>query len=597
MYNFEKNLNNFVLAEAYNFKNGEEVINAIENKQVGVKINPKFSDPNVLKPLLCRDFNEFFSRCKAKQIQDTTYGIQFLLSHTDPATLSLAVKDDAIYEFLKSYKKPWVKELNTYTVFMNNQYNKIYWHEFEKQVQEESQNHGKKSKGSGNIKDADILYSDNTWWLAVPKSFDGEKAIAFYGKKGEKQTPTGWCTRCDIGYYNHYTFNGKRPLYVIRNWATGKSYQLAFMDDSVEFLDQDDVKGDEITMGDLQKLPDNLLKLVKDTKGRTLLDFKNAPTVSDPKKEKDKRYTSSPMHDSVSEAKYGSEVDVGCGLVRQKILNFSEACSQKNPLSKFFNIENGEYTTNIKEKTFVRIDKAYKYTVKDKPDIWFIYTASDKSGVDGSLSISSKAFNDMRWEERAKWEKCAEDDFGKTKHFDKLIQKRDLESYLHALESKISSRLNTEEFWKTITNNTKDILKSAGWVKVSRTNRVGLWLKPDPKDEETGAWDAPDTLVKRFTFMPMSIQVKKDDDTYSYITFTKNGSPVTFNKASGAYYDYKNEEYREKLSPEEFIAAKKVAMAMVKEIMKMSEWKELHQRYNENRDHKTSPLYENYFNY
>ena len=41
---------------------------------------------------------------------------------------------------------------------------------------------------------------------------------------------------------------------------TGKSYQLAFMEYGVEFLDQNDVKGDEVTTGDLNKIPDNLLK-------------------------------------------------------------------------------------------------------------------------------------------------------------------------------------------------------------------------------------------------------------------------------------------------------------------------------------------------
>ena len=66
-----------------------------------------------------------------------------------------------------------------------------------------------------------------------------------------------------------------------------KSYQLSFKEYGVEFLDQNNKKGDEVTIGDLNKIPDNLLKLVKHPKnGRTLLDYKTSRNrlINAPKK-------------------------------------------------------------------------------------------------------------------------------------------------------------------------------------------------------------------------------------------------------------------------------------------------------------------------
>jgi hypothetical protein len=183
--------------------------------------------------------------------------------------MQVAVREDGLYEFLKSYKKPWVKQLIQYKEFMEDDgtsFNRRL-HELEKAIQYEQSNHGKAAKGSGDLQDVKVPYDDGTWKLMIPSSFQGEKAAAFYIKDG-KETPTEWCTRAEESYYNRYSKNA--PLYIIRNMKTGNSYQMAFTKEThwdddksemrVHFLDQNDAKGDEITLGDLSKIPNELLK-------------------------------------------------------------------------------------------------------------------------------------------------------------------------------------------------------------------------------------------------------------------------------------------------------------------------------------------------
>ena len=136
----------------------------------------------------------------------------------------------------------------------------------------------------------------------IPQSFEGEKAAAFYIKDG-KETPTEWCTRCEKHYYDSYT--KQAPLYIIRNMKTGKSYQMAVeggkgWDDEeyaiVHFLDQNDVKGDEITQGDLSKIPNELLKHIPipvgKAKGKTMANYNADKPLPDPNAGR-KHYTDS----------------------------------------------------------------------------------------------------------------------------------------------------------------------------------------------------------------------------------------------------------------------------------------------------------------
>ena len=260
-----------LLTEGYNFTNADEVMSAIKTNQVGVKILRFFKDEKQDHVPIKLAFKKFFERCESLGIKDTTYGVQLLCSKCETLQdLKNAINDDGLYEFLKSYKKPWVKQLPEYKEVLANLYNSTLWHNLEKAIQEEQVKHGKVSKGSGELKDVKIPYDDGTWKLMIPSSFEGEKAAAYYIKDG-KETPTNWCTRANEHYYKEYTKDA--PLYIIRNMKTGKSYQMAFTIESgpgwddedyenitVHFLDQNDENGDEITNGDLSKIPNELLK-------------------------------------------------------------------------------------------------------------------------------------------------------------------------------------------------------------------------------------------------------------------------------------------------------------------------------------------------
>lgn len=281
-----------IITEGYKFETAEQAYDAIQSKKLGVKINPNFlvnnDDLKEFKARILRTrLSAFYTNAKSLGINDPTYGVQFLISHTSNIDqLSSAISNDAIFTYLQNYKKPWVKQLSKYNDFINKPYNRDTWHDFEKEIQENLDKHGKANKGSGIQDDVKILYPKDSegWELKMPLSFAGSKAAAFYGKEGEEQKPTHWCTRADIRYYNHYTKNNKFPLYIFRNYKTGKSYQMAISYDeynqvNIDFLDQNDNNGDEITNGDLSKIPDKLLSLIKFKNGKTLKNYKNEKTI------------------------------------------------------------------------------------------------------------------------------------------------------------------------------------------------------------------------------------------------------------------------------------------------------------------------------
>lgn len=593
MYNFENKLNKYILTEAFNWKNGEEVINAISNKQVGVKLNASFKEmDDGEKIFLKRDLDEYFSRCNKLNIKDTAYGIQFLLSHTTTRTISQAVKNDGLYEFLKSYKKPWVKELDVYKDFLSWQYDNDLWHNFEKVVQREQNNHGKVSKGSGNLQDVKVLYSDDEWWLGTPTSFNGEKAIAFYGKKGGTQTPCEWCTRADIEYYNMYTHNNKDPLYVFRNWKTGDSYQLAFMDDSVEFLDQFDSKGDDVSKGDLSKLPDNLLKLVKHPGGRTLLDYKNAPLDDNEKLKKNKKYTSNPAK-GASDAVLGKPVELQNGVIKQEILNFSDEIDKKNAMSSFFSMPGGKYVTNKRIINYSKRAKATKYYLKGHQDAFLIYTATSKGGLDSCGIIQSKGYQDAGDDYASRVEDVADADFGKDKNLKRqevgYAKENKIKMQLGSLNDKINA-----SFFDNLSDKYASLLAPLGYNEIVGVNSSRAPIVARFKNNEN-SWDGPSDKLDHLYFLPMAIRFKKSDGSREDVTFFSH-RPESCGAANKAYINYGTENKR-LATPEEFKQLKKLGMTIGREIAKFPEWKELHQNYNNNRNHKNSKLYENYFNY
>lgn len=182
-----------LLTEGYNFSNVDEVLSAIKSNQAGVKINNSIKAASAAT-LLKYYFRYFFERCESLGVKEKTYGIQLLLSKSESvALLSRIVETDGFYEILKSYKKPWVKEMPAFQSLMERK----TWdstsletlHNLEKDIQREQENHGKKSKGSGEMQDVKVLHDDGTWKLMQPTSFQGEKAAAYYTKDG-KETPT-----------------------------------------------------------------------------------------------------------------------------------------------------------------------------------------------------------------------------------------------------------------------------------------------------------------------------------------------------------------------------------------------------------------------
>lgn len=396
MYNFDKIK---VLLEAYKFTNEEEVYDALEANRIGVKILPEYKDKTKWN-YACEKLRKFFKTCKELDIKDTTYGVQLLLSKVPPENLENVINTDGFYELLKSRNKQWVKELKEFQDLMNE---KVWFgsitndlHKFEKIVQDNQTSHGKSSKGSGNLKDVNVLYDDGTWKLMTVNTFEGVKAASFYNENGKEKT-TNWCTRADISYFNRYTNNGKNPLYIFRNLKNGKAYQMAFENDGsdddvyIHFLDQDDVKSDEITQGDFSKLPDNLLKLVKspfgNLKGKSLLDYKKAEET-DPNEGK-KGYVDK-RNEKFKDAGYVDDKTVEKIVNKEAYLPFKEFIEKFGRIKKQVSVGGAMQPTNTdKLNTYfykgIKVVNNYgekagyrKYFFEKRPDIWITTVAYAK---------------------------------------------------------------------------------------------------------------------------------------------------------------------------------------------------------------------------
>jgi len=581
-----------LLIEGYNFSNADDAMAAIESNQVGVKIDPSYKQLNGnTKSFTRRSLGKFFNKCEQLGIKDTTYGVQLLLSKTNDINLEQAVETDGLYEFLKSYKKPWVKELPEYQEFINSKYNKELWHNLEKSIQENQANHGKVAKGRGQIKDVKVAYDDGTWKLLIPSSFEGEKAAAFYIKDG-KETPTEWCTRCEKDYYNMYT--EMAPLYIIRNMKSGKSYQLAFTHRNVEFLDQNDEKGDEVTTGDLTIIPDKLLSLIKHPKnGKTLLDYKNARKEVGKAPDKKGYVKSDEAGVYPSQFKYGPVSYLGRNVCKKEVLNFT-LDSIDDSLSSYFK-KDGKVKVDIE---YAKKHKSTAYFIKGKEDALYILQTmknwdNDKITVDGTI-FETKPFQDLSEKEKDAVREEANLDFGITKKRERDYRKR--ENKLGSVEKFNRKYSDTNIEWDKIVDNVNNKIKIKS-LKFEKLQSFG----PTPRFGFSGEWGTKalfgKTLVNTLYFMPtrifensLSPNMRNQPVTVMFKT-PYEGDGVHFRSLKRAEYnaDWTKaktaiaitgsdwNDYFE-LSPEEFKLCKRIAAEIQKEIIKDPEFRKLNTR-------------------
>ena len=568
-----------LLTEGYNFTNVDEVMSAIKTNQIGVKIDPSYKELNGNTSSHVRlNLLKFFNKCERLGIKDTTYGIQLLLSKTNDMTLNRAVINDGLYEFLKSYKKPWVKQLPEYKEIMNKPYDDTLWHDLEKAIQEEQSKHGKSSKGSGQLKDVKTLYDDGTWKMLVPSSFEGEKAAAYYIKDG-KETPTNWCTRVSDYHYNHYTEEG--PLYIIRNMKTGKSYQLAFTENRVAFLDQNDEKGDEVTNGDLSKIPDELLKLIKHPEnGKTLLDYKKRSMDDSIPSKKGRLPTNkefvgpdqlSRPDKNTSFIKFGPEINIGLEIIK-KHPNISDATDSIKDLIKYvckkeilnFSDEADKmsnYDSDAKvnlffnNSSYIKKGKATAYYFKTKPNaLYFLFRKNSRIIERGK----SKKFYDIEPLEQAVIETAAAIDFGIGKHNSRELQK--LESFPDAgdlgqkiLEKSLSQCLNKV--------NNSNIFENSNFKKVVHFSLFCGEIRSIVNE----------TLISRLT-----LETKKGHEIILIFFDSSKRKEVPFNKANCVKILTDSERQD---SGKLFLEAKKIALSLMKEVIKLPEYKKFHDNY------------------
>lgn len=360
---------NIVLTEAIKINTPEEAYNLIKTKQIGVKVesswtqllNGKLIDSDEKRIL------DFLKKVMNVTDKDKVFAVQLVANKVPVNDLITKMNFSSLKEIVACKNKPWAKAIPEYKdiiQFNNKKYNKDEWENVAEKLQNEGKDHGKTNKGGGNKKEIKKLYEDETWGLYIPLSYEGEKAIAYYGKKGEKQIPCNWCTRCEEHYYNTYTFDNTKPMYVLRNYVTGKSYQFAYDKNEVYFLDQEDKEGDEITNGDISSIPDNLLKLIR-INNKTLLDFKKEMSRANPRKGE----ITNPQTDFAL-AEWSKPKNEN-GIITQFMTNLNN----KEDTSKFTKfLIDGKPVKFDKRNNYLK-----KYYYEDKPN-YFIVAILSKNG-------------------------------------------------------------------------------------------------------------------------------------------------------------------------------------------------------------------------
>lgn len=598
-----------LLTEGYNFANADDVLAALESNQIGAKIDLSFKklDGNT-KAFVRRSLNKFFNKCEQLGVKNTTYGVQLLFAKTNNTNLDQAIENDGLYEFLKSCKKPWVKELPEYQEFINKKYSEELWHKLEKVIQENQLSHGKAAKGSGQIKDVQEPYNDGIWRLLIPQSFEGEKAAAFYIKNG-KETPTKWCTRCEKNYYDMYT--EMAPLYIIRNMKSGKSYQLAFTYRGVDFLDQNDEKGDKVTTGDLTAIPDKLLSLIKHPKNeKTLLDYKNSRKDIGEIPSKKGYVKSDEAGTRLSQFKYGPATPLGRNVYKKDVLNFT----LDNVEDSFSNYFKKEVKVNVE---YAKKHKATVYFIKGKEDALYILQTVKKHNGKGTLvdgwAYETISFQRLSENEKEAVREEANLDFGKAKR--KERQEKEREEKYGSVERYNQKYIERDDVWDKITESVNNKIK----IKNQKFERL-QGFGPTPRfglvniEQKTKTLYGK-TLVNTLYFLPTrifenSLPQNMRNQPVAVMFKSPNGarseslkSPVcnsdwikakTAIVITGSGWD----DYIE-LSAEEFKLCKRIASEIQKEIIKDSEFRKLNARRRIEQANHNPSLFEevNYFNY
>lgn len=203
----------------------------------------------------------------------TDQAITFMLrAAKKPADLDNFLADylDAVTMYGQCYDAGWFKAQEVQqavnAVFEPKSFPSKELHSLEKLLQDTK---AKKSK-SKNVKAANsnslytTLYEDGTWKLCVPKSFEGDSELASHIVPFDGRTKTAWCTASSKYYFDRYSYNNTKPLYVFQYFKDGKyteAWQLAFMKKHIEFMDKEDSANYRFV---LEKAPEELLELVKD---------------------------------------------------------------------------------------------------------------------------------------------------------------------------------------------------------------------------------------------------------------------------------------------------------------------------------------------
>lgn len=574
-----------LLTESFRLTNAEEVYNALEANRVGVKLLPEYKN-NIKWGYTCEKLNKFFKKCENLGIKDTTYGVQLLLSKCEPNNLENIINSEGFYELLKSYKKPWVKELPEFQTVMNAK----FWlgstvkdlEDLQETIRENQSNHGNAKKGGGDLEDVKELYNDGTWVLQQPTSFKGAKAASFYFEDGKK-TPTNWCTRADIRHYDNYSKD--QPLNIIKNLKNGKAYQLAFFDDRIEFLDQHDEKGDEITRGDLSKIPEGLLKLVKRKQdGRSLLDYKKAV-----EKEKPGRNQLDPSRassaDDFDKFEFGPVVQLRDGVCKQEILNYTFD-NKKDVLKQYFTTLKD--VKNVKGFQFPRKNKATCYFLKSNPNAKLIlvttkgYEDPKKTIVhNGRIATTGGLLEEPR--DLEKIQRVAEDDFGITKNHERAEQKeKDLPSRVKKYNTTAEDDSVYEKIFEGLNINWSEskyfnglesftpvprFIYSRDSEKLSGNNvitEISFYPKPEIALEKKLQKNLPVIVLFKNSH---GFKDRKDLDDYNKLRIFKSSNYLKADCAFVIWGVGKND--KELLNDKEFAFVKKIATQLQKGILKV----------------------------
>ena len=373
-----------ILAEAVKINNGKEAWELIKSNKIGVKLDPsyKFNDDETDK--IDTIIMSMDKMIKSVGANNAPFAVQLAVNKVPLPLLKNATK--LIPDLVKFRNRPWAKQVPGYSDIINlNSKEKLdarKWIKVAEDLEIEEQNHG-----HSNRNEVEEIYNDGTWTMYVPRTWKGAKSVSFYGKKGEIQTPTEWCTRADKSYYDMYSENS--PLYIIRNWETGKSYQIAFDKANAYVLDQKDTKGDKFTNGDLEGVPDKLLSKIK-WNGRTLLDFKKEGSRTERRNGELENPTS-----DFKDAKWEAPKDEGNGIVSQSMKNLHN------------DTEEDKFTTfMVKGKPF-KFDKrnnyAKRYYYKRDPGYVVITVLSKNGNIRGDIlwafDIHNGKFNNLNYNE------------------------------------------------------------------------------------------------------------------------------------------------------------------------------------------------------